>query len=113
MSFQFSADCLSSTLTERTEAKEKIKTCRTRLIRFFRDVDYVRQDPMLDNNKDKHEFAKRVMKMHLKKISVLLIVICASMLLTSCADRYSSEEFWGSFTADKTYSYDRELYAIQ
>ena len=51
--------------------------------------------------------------MHMKKYSVLLMAICVIMLLTSCAGRYSSEEFWGSYTADRTFSYDRKFYAIQ
>ena len=76
-------------------------------------MDFVRQNPMLVIMKDKQEFAEGVVKVHIKKLTALLIVICASMFLTSCAGRYSSEEFWGSYSSDRTFSYDHKLYATQ
>lgn len=47
-----------------------------------------------------------------KKAIALLMVFCSLILLASCTSR-DSDEFWGSYTADKTYSYDYKCYAIQ
>lgn len=47
----------------------------------------------------------------------LAICMCSLLLLSGCADRSSEAEntgeLWGSFTAEKTYSYDEKYYAVQ
>lgn len=52
-----------------------------------------------------------------KIIKFLAICMCSLLLLSGCGDRSSETEdtfeLWGSFTADKTYSYDEKYYAIQ
>ncbi len=40
------------------------------------------------------------------------MVFCSFVLLVSCTSR-DSGEFWGSYTADKTYSHDNKYYALQ
>ncbi len=47
-----------------------------------------------------------------KKAIALLMVFCSFALLVSCTSR-DSGEFWGSYTADKTYSHDHKYYALQ
>ena len=47
-----------------------------------------------------------------KKAIALLMVFCSFVLLVSCTNR-DSGEFWGSYTADKTYSHDNKYYALQ
>ena len=51
--------------------------------------------------------------MHMKKMQMLLVVLCCSLLLTACMRYNSSNQFWGSYTSAKTYSYDHKLYAVQ
>lgn len=43
----------------------------------------------------------------------LLILLCCAVLLEGCTKSIPSSEFWGSYTSDKTYSYDHKLYAVQ
>lgn len=47
-----------------------------------------------------------------KKAIALLMVFCSFALLVSCTSR-DSGEFWGSYTADKTYNHDNKYYALQ
>lgn len=51
---------------------------------------------------------------------ILILSLCTLMLLLGCADQLSTPidsetafELWGSFTPDKTYSYDEKYYALQ
>ncbi len=46
-----------------------------------------------------------------KKIIFPLLIIC--VLLSACKDTLYNESEWGSFTPNKTYSYDKKYYAIQ
>jgi len=48
----------------------------------------------------------------MKKILVFL-VLCCLIILSSCHSPGKTEQLWGSYTPDKTYSYDHELYAVQ
>lgn len=41
------------------------------------------------------------------------IVLCILLIFTSCLSRNDTDEFWGSYTYKKTYSYDHKLYAVQ
>lgn len=48
---------------------------------------------------------------------IILLSLCILLLLCRCANRSSEPETtvgsWGSFTPDKTYSYDEKYYALQ
>lgn len=48
----------------------------------------------------------------MKKILIFL-ALCCLMILTSCQSSGTTDQFWGSYTPDKTYSFDHELYAVQ
>lgn len=48
----------------------------------------------------------------MKKIYVFLALYCF-MMLTSCQSSGKTDQFLGSYTPDKTYSYDHNLYAVQ
>ena len=50
-----------------------------------------------------------------KKITIVSVImlLCVFGLAASFILFDSSKEFWGSYTAEKTYSYDHKLYAIQ
>ena len=48
-----------------------------------------------------------------KKLYTLLILLCCAVSLEGCTKSIPSSEFWGSYTSDKTYSYDHKLYAVQ
>ena len=41
------------------------------------------------------------------------IVLCILLIFTSCLSKNDTDEFWGSYTYKKTYSYDHKLYAVQ
>lgn len=45
-------------------------------------------------------------------ISILLVALCA-FILVACVYNENQENQWGSFTAEKTYSYDKVFYAVQ
>lgn len=47
-----------------------------------------------------------------KRLMVLIPAVCIFLFLASCAGD-ESEEFLGSYTRDKTYSYDHVFYALQ
>ena len=40
------------------------------------------------------------------------LFMCILLLLSGCTNEHSAES-WGSFTPDKTYSYDEKYYAVQ
>ena len=46
----------------------------------------------------------------MKKLICMLLFVC--LLFAGCQNQHSNEN-WGSFTAEKTYSYDQKYYAIQ
>lgn len=46
----------------------------------------------------------------MKKLICILLLIA---LLPGCAASSESSEDWGSFTSEKSYSYDKKLYALQ
>ena len=46
----------------------------------------------------------------MKKLICVLLFIC--LFFSGCQNQHSNEN-WGSFTAEKTYSYDQKYYAIQ
>lgn len=48
----------------------------------------------------------------MKKIYVFLALYCF-MMLASCQSSGKTDQFLGSYTPDKTYSYDHNLYAVQ
>lgn len=41
------------------------------------------------------------------------MLLLLSLLLSGCATQQKKAEFWGSFTPEKTFSYDRRYYAVQ
>lgn len=43
----------------------------------------------------------------------IFVALCCVLLLASCKSSDINDTFWGSFTPDKTYSFDHELYAVQ
>ncbi|MBR4078863.1 MAG: hypothetical protein IKK29_01515 [Christensenellaceae bacterium] len=47
----------------------------------------------------------------MKKLLCLLLIVI--LLLSGCNRRDRTEEDWGSFTAEKAYSYDKKYYAVQ
>ena len=49
----------------------------------------------------------------MKKIITFFFVVICAFLFVSCSNINNKEEQWGSFTAEKTYSYDKVFYAIQ
>ncbi len=60
----------------------------------------------------------------MKRLLPVCVMILCLILLSSCTvisilvvsssnDRNVSRDFWGSYTAEKTYSYDRRYYALQ
>lgn len=51
--------------------------------------------------------------MQMKKTQKWLIVLCCAVLLTACVRNNTPNQFWGSYTSEKTYSYDHKNYAVQ
>ena len=50
----------------------------------------------------------------MRKTSIpLLIVLLLPLCLTACEKQQAANPFWGSFTPDKTYSFDHRYYALQ
>ena len=60
----------------------------------------------------------------MKRLILIGVMILYLILLSSCTaisilamnisnDRDASQDFWGSYTAEKTYSFDRRYYALQ
>lgn len=49
----------------------------------------------------------------MKRIITFFLILVSAFLLVSCGNSDNKEKQWGSFTAEKTYSYDDALYAIQ
>lgn len=48
----------------------------------------------------------------MKKI-LAFVILCCFMALTSCQRAENNVPFMGSYTPDKTFSFDHELYAVQ
>ena len=48
-----------------------------------------------------------------KRLLAVCMVLCCLAVLTACGRFPFSKQFWGSYTSDKTYSYDHKLYAVQ
>ena len=49
----------------------------------------------------------------MKKIITFFLILVCFLLLVACGNNESETEKWGSFTAEKTYSYDESFYAVQ
>ena len=49
----------------------------------------------------------------MKRIITFFLALVYALLLVSCGNSYNKERQWGSFTAEKTYSYDEVFYAVQ
>lgn len=49
----------------------------------------------------------------IKKLCLFFMSLGCVFLLTACSKQTPSDGFWGSFTEEKTYSYDHKYYAVQ
>ena len=49
----------------------------------------------------------------MKKIITFFLILVCFLLLVACGNNEGETEKWGSFTAEKTYSYDESFYAVQ
>ena len=59
---------------------------------------------------------KRLMLVWVMMLCVLMLSSCTAisiLAMNSDGDRNVSQEFWGSYTAAKTYSFDHRYYALQ
>lgn len=51
------------------------------------------------------------MRRKIKYFALLIIIVCISVPVDNMLNSTENEEKWGSFTAEKTYSYDGKYYA--
>ena len=49
----------------------------------------------------------------MKRITLIFLILICAILFVSCDNSDSKEMQWGSFTAEKTYSFDKTFYAVQ
>ena len=52
-------------------------------------------------------------EIHMKRMVSILLVLVFIFLMAACGNNENQESQWGSFTAEKTYSYDEKFYAVQ
>ncbi len=56
---------------------------------------------------------KRLMLVCLMLVILLFTTACTGLMIRSAATETPRQRFWGSYTDEKTYSFDRKYYAIQ